>query len=168
MNLSLRSLLIITISAALWTACASKPTTPTQTDVSQQQKVADKPAATPRFGNFGFDTAGMNREVTPGDDFYSFASGTWQTETKIPADRARFGMFDLLSLEAEAHVNKIILDAEKAAALPDNQPGSNAQLIGDLYKSWMNEQAIEQAGLTPAEPGLQKIAALTTHAEAAR
>lgn len=169
MKLSFRPLIIISISAALWTACASKPATPPSAEAQNQQKTAnDSKSVSPRFGTAGFDTQGMNREVAPGDDFYAFASGTWQQNTEIPADRARYGMFDLLSLEAEAQVNQIILDSEKSAAQSNPQPGSNTQLIGDLYKSWMNEQAIEQAGLTPAQPYLKKIAALTTHEQAAR
>jgi putative endopeptidase len=34
------------------------------------------PAAKPGWGSFGVDTAGMNRTVHPGDDFWSYVNGT--------------------------------------------------------------------------------------------
>ena len=63
---------------------------------------ADTPAAgpatmsleSPRYGAWGFDIAGMDRSARPGDDFYKFASGTWDANTAIPRDRTRYGNFD--------------------------------------------------------------------------
>jgi putative endopeptidase len=121
------------------------------------------PAEPPRFGTFGFDIEGMNPAVHPGDDFYEYANGAWNEATEIPSDRARYGVFDMLSLEAEAHVNELILAASEAGG----EPGSNNRLIGDLYASWMNEEAIEEAGLAPAEPYLETIAAIESHDDAA-
>ena len=34
-------------------------------------------AGRPQYGTFGFDVAGMDRSVAPGDDFFDFANGTW-------------------------------------------------------------------------------------------
>ena len=117
----------------------------------------------PRFGTFGFDAAGMNRDVAPGDDFNRFANGAWLDATEIPSDRSRYGMFTLLSEEAEEDVQAIIDDA----AAEGGEAGSNSQLVGDLYASWMNADAIEAAGLDPARPYLAEIDAVTSHDEAA-
>src|SRR3569832_2950118 len=54
---------------------------------------ADSAVAAPRFGTWGFDTAGMDKSVRPGDDFYRYASGTWARNASIPPDRARYGSF---------------------------------------------------------------------------
>lgn len=35
----------------------------------------------------GVDLAGMDRSVKPGDDFFSYANGTWIKSTEIPVDR---------------------------------------------------------------------------------
>ena len=117
----------------------------------------------PRFGSFGFDDAGMDRSVTAGDDFNRFANGVWIDTTELPSDRSRYGVFTLLAEEAEEDVRAIIDDAtaEGGAA------GSNSQLVGDLFASWMNADAIEGRGLTPVEPYLAEIAAIETHADAA-
>ncbi len=173
MTMPLRQLLFGGATIALVTAslasCASGPATPDQEEPAQSAKESgaetadDTQASAPRFGSFGFDLDGMNRDIDPGDDFYAFASGVWAEETDIPSDRARYGVFDMLSLEAEEHVNQIILEAQETGG----DPGTNNRLIGDLYSSWMNEEAIEEAGLTPAEPYLEEIAALESHEEAA-
>ena len=119
--------------------------------------------ADPRFGTFGFDTSGMNSEIDPGDDFYRYANGTWLETTEIPADRSNFGMFTALSIEADEQVEAIIEEAAADAA----QPGSNAQLVGDLFKSWMDAETINARGLAPARPYLDEIASVETHDAAA-
>src|SRR6187402_1958687 len=53
-------------------------------------------AGAPTYGTFGFDTAGMDKSVKPGDNFYNYASGTWQKTTVIPQDRSSYGMFHKL------------------------------------------------------------------------
>ena len=50
--------------------------------VSAQTSAASPPisaaaAARPQYGTFGFDTAGMDRSVAPGDNFFDYSNGTW-------------------------------------------------------------------------------------------
>ena len=42
------------------------------------------------------DTAGMDRSVKPGDNFFEYANGTWLKDTEIPADRSSFGVGSIL------------------------------------------------------------------------
>ena len=56
--------------------------------------------------------------------------------TEIPADRGRYGTFDILREPAEEHVRTII---EQVAA-GDAAPGSVARKVGDLYASFMAEE----------------------------
>jgi putative endopeptidase len=120
-------------------------------------------ADAPRYGTFGFDVAGMNASIHPGNDFNRFANGTWLTETELPGDRSRYGTFSILAEEAEEHVQAIINDAMAEGG----EPGSNSQLVGALYSSWMNADAIEAAGTAGLEPFLAEIAAIETHDDAA-
>ncbi len=108
----------------------------------------------PRFGGFGFDATGMNAERDPGDDFYRFANEAWLERTEIPGDRSNYGTFTMLSIEADENVRTIV---EEAAAREDAAPGSNDQLVGDLFKSWMDAETIEAHGLDPARPYLHQI-----------
>ena len=62
----------------------------------QPPKAPAAPAKKPAYGSFGFDEAGMDKSIAPGDDFYGYANGTWAKTTAIPADRSNFGMFTVL------------------------------------------------------------------------
>ncbi|MCP4301407.1 MAG: M13 family peptidase, partial [Gammaproteobacteria bacterium] len=44
----------------------------------------------------GIDTSGMDTSVRPGEDFFTYMNGTWVEKTEIPADKPRYGTFDLL------------------------------------------------------------------------
>lgn len=121
-----------------------------------------KPA--PKYGGFGFDTAGMDRAVAPGDNFYSYANGGWMKTTEIPADRGSYSTFNVLGEMATARTRAIVEDQAKANA----PAGSEARKIGDYYASFMDEAAIEAAGATPLEPELARIAAIKTRADLSR
>ena len=114
------------------------------------------------FGAWGFDLAGRDTAVKPGDDFNEYANGTYLRTTEIPADKARFGPFDVLYENAQAQLRDII---ETSAASPDN---ANAQKVGALYASFMNETRIEQLGAQPLAADLAAVRAVTDHAGAAR
>uniref|UniRef100_UPI0028A59547 M13 family metallopeptidase n=1 Tax=Brevundimonas sp. TaxID=1871086 RepID=UPI0028A59547 len=114
------------------------------------------------FGTWGFDLAGRDTAVKPGDDFNEYANGTYLRTTEIPADKARFGPFDVLYENAQAQLKSII---EASAANPVN---ANAQKVGALYASFMDEARIEQLGATPLAADLAAVKAVTDHAGMAR
>lgn len=102
----------------------------------------------------GFDITRMDKDAKACDDFYQFANGSWNKSTEIPADRARFGSFDILS---DNNRNKLHQILEASAKNTKAAQGSDEQLIGDFYASCMDEAAIEAAGTKPLEPYLEKI-----------
>lgn len=102
----------------------------------------------------GVDLSGMDRAVAPGDDFFSYANGTWLKTTEIPPDRSAYGissMLDELTTERTAALIKETEGSRSAA-------GSEARKIGDYYASFMDEGAIESRGLAPVKPALDRIA----------
>jgi endothelin-converting enzyme/putative endopeptidase len=113
----------------------------------------------PRFGSFGFDTAGMDPSVHPGDDFYRWANGGWDASTAIPGDRARWGMFDLLTVEAEAQVMQVIVEM----AAEEHPADSDGHRIAGLWQSWMDTDTLDARGLAPVTPWLDRIRALDSH-----
>ena len=90
----------------------------------------------------------MNRSVKPGDDFAAFAGGTWEKNTEIPADRATWGMFNVLQDVSNEQTRSIL---DQAAKTPGNK-------IGDFYASFMDEAAVNAKGIDPIKPWLAKIA----------
>ena len=121
-------------------------------------------AGKPQLGTFGYDAAGMDRTIAPGDDFYRFTNGKWDEATPIPADRSSWGGFAILRNLSDERTREVI---QQAAAMK-GAPGSNGQKVGDFYASFMDEAAIEAKGLSPVKPELDAIAALKTPAELAR
>jgi len=119
-------------------------------------------AAHSSFGAWGFDLAGRNTSVKPGDDFNEYANGTYLRTTEIPADKSRFGPFDVLYENAQSQLKSII---ETSAANPANE---NARKVGALYASFMDEAKIEQLGATPLAADLAAVKAVTDHAGMAR
>jgi putative endopeptidase len=114
--------------------------------------VASPAVGKPTYGTFGFDVAGMDRTVKPGDNFYDYANGGWQNSTTIPADRASYSMFVKLQDLSLERTRGIL---EEAAA----KPGSK---IGDFYESFMDEQAADAKGAAPIDPWLASITATTS------
>ena len=87
------------------------------------------------------------RDLTlhPGDDLYRHMNGRWMGRSTIPNDKSRYGAFTVLSEEAEKAVLDII---ESQQGQPE---GSEAKKVGDLYRSFMNEDRIEEAGFAPLQ-----------------
>jgi putative endopeptidase len=109
------------------------------------------PAPKAQFGAYGFDSAGMDGSIRPGDDFYGFANGTWAKNTVIPADKSNYGAFTALQDLSQQRVRDI-LDAAK------DDPGS---AIGAAYASFLDEATVESRGMTPIQPWLDEIRGLS-------
>jgi endothelin-converting enzyme/putative endopeptidase len=150
-NLKTGALALSVSLLALTAGCQVAPSTGEES-AEETQVAVD--ANAPRLGTFGFDAEGMDLTTEAGDDFFRYANGTWLDTTEIPSDRASYGMFTVLALEAEDDVKAII---EEAAAT-DAENGTNAQLVGDLYASWMDAETIDASGIAPAQPYLDAIA----------
>jgi len=106
----------------------------------------------------GLDLNHIDLTVRPQDDLFRFMNGKWLKESVIPDDRASDGAFYWLYEQAEKQVKQIILDQAASNAAG----GSNAQKIGDLYNSFMDEEKIEQLGITPIAKDLAAAASFKT------
>ncbi|MDH2443590.1 M13-type metalloendopeptidase [Amnibacterium sp. CER49] len=101
----------------------------------------------------GIDTATFDPRVRVQDDLFRHVNGQWLRNAEIPADRARSGAFLDLVDGAEAAVRTLIEEAQGA------EPGTEARKIGDLYTSFMAEDAVEAAGAAPLAEPLGLVAA---------
>jgi len=125
--------------------------------------VAAAPAPKPTYGDFGFDTAGMDRSVTAGNDWGRFANGTYRDRLVIPDDKARYGMFNVLGDLSQTRTRAIV----EAAAAANAPAGSEARKIGDYYASFVDTATIEKKGLTPLADDMARIAAIDDRPELA-
>ncbi|HEU0257146.1 MAG TPA: M13-type metalloendopeptidase, partial [Microbacteriaceae bacterium] len=90
----------------------------------------------------------LDPDIRPQDDLFRHVNGRWIARTQIPADRARYGSFLILTEEAQKAIRAIIEEAQGA------EPGSEARKVGDLYASFMDTAAIEARGAEPLAAGL--------------
>jgi putative endopeptidase len=118
----------------------------------------------PQFGTWGFDAAGMNKSVKPGDNFFDYTSGTWAKNTEIPADKPVWGGFVELDDLSTKRTRAII---EEAAA-SKGAAGTNARKVGDFYAAFMDEAAIEAKGSAPLKPWLDKVSGIRSTTDLAR
>ena len=95
----------------------------------------------------------LDSTVNPGNDFYQFATGGWQKLNPIPDEYARYGSFDKLREENQKQIQELIEELGKA----EHKAGTNAQKIGDLYKSGMDSVKLNADGAAPIQSKLQKI-----------
>ncbi len=113
----------------------------------------------PRFGEWGFDLSGRDTSVRPGDDFFQYANGGFVDNLVIPADRTRYGSFDLLRQLSDNRLETLV--TEIAASSP--AAGTDEQRIAGLYNSYMDEARVESLDMAPVEPMLAEIRALDSH-----
>jgi len=148
------SRILTMIAIASLTACATAP---------RESTPVAPPAAVAL--DSGLDFAGFDRAIRPQDDLFRFVNGTWLETTQIPPDRSNYGSFTLLDDEAQANVRALV---EQAAQTPAKQPGSDAQKIGDFYRSFMDTARADALGVTPLAPELRRIDALSSRDDVIR
>ena len=117
--------------------------------------------ATPALAQTGSPGSGIDRSqfdttVRAQDDFNQYVSGTWYKNTEIPADKSSWGSFEILHEMTQAQLREIV----EAAAKTPAKPGSEAQKIGDLYASFMDDKTREALGVKPIAKEMARIAAL--------
>ena len=98
----------------------------------------------------GIDLSHVEAEVRPQDDLFGHVNGRWLTEYTIPGDRATDGAFRTLYDRAEEQVRELIMQAS-------GEPGTDEQRIGDLYASFLDEDAVERRGVQPLLDEMARI-----------
>ena len=114
----------------------------------------------PRFGGWGMDPAGIDHTVRPGDDFFAYANGKWANGEVIPDQYPYSGNALALRLGADRAVRAIVDDL---ASTP-HPDGAIEQRIADSYRAYMDQSAIDAAGIAPAKPFLDAIMAASSRA----
>ena len=120
-------------------------------------------AQAPRMGPWGFDLAGRDTKVKPGDDFFLYANGSYLRTLEIPADRSRFGAFESLNELSQSRMHVVV---DKAAA--DRSASGDIAKVGVLYRGFMDEAKVNRLGAAPMGADLAAIRAEKTRSDIAR
>jgi putative endopeptidase len=146
----------------LWESAAAttEPGGESAVDPSEPTSVEAKP-----MGPWGFDLAGMDRSIRPGDDFAGFASGKWLATTKIPADKSRYGGFDILRDLSDFRVKKLLEEIQKSATTLPSEASVEAVdrvKLAELFSSYLNQAEADRKDVSPILPMLAAIKAIST------
>src|SRR5690348_10896256 len=134
-----KPLLLVFASALALGACH----TSTSENAVQEQKQGT---------GIGIDLSWMDKSVVPGDDFFSYANGTWVKNTPIPADRSRIGGFYIADLQREKNTRELF-----DGILKSKPTSGTDALIANYYNAYVNTDAIDRAGLAPAKADMDAI-----------
>ncbi len=119
-----------------------------------------QPKKTPPPPKKYIDKSNMDASVKPGDNFYSYANGTWVKNNPVPGSKTRWGSFDELREESSKRLQVLLEDAAK-----NTGRDRKTQIIGDLYASGMDSAAIEAKGYQPIKPTLDRLSGLKSNTE---
>ena len=102
-----------------------------------------------------FTQSDLDSSVDACTDFGGHVNGKWLAANDIPGDRTSWGAFEMLDERSKAVQRQL---AEQAAALED--ASGVEKIVGDLWATGMNAEAINAAGITPIKGHLDAISAL--------
>ncbi|MGD0791236.1 MAG: M13 family metallopeptidase [Terriglobales bacterium] len=105
----------------------------------------------------GLDKSLMDTTADPCVDFYQYACGNWSKLHPIPSDSPYSDQFYNL----EQYNRQVLHGILEKAAADDPSRDANTRKIGDYYASCMDEAAVQQKGLAPLQPELDRISGLT-------
>jgi putative endopeptidase len=143
-----RAILATTISLFALASPVCAQTKPETAASTQQSSASATDAA--QIGSYGFDAAGMDQSVKPGDNFYDYANGKWAKATPIPADKSNYGSFNLLSDLSEVRTREML----------DSVANDANSKIGRAYATYLDRDGIDAQGLRPIAKWLGQINAL--------
>ena len=103
----------------------------------------------------------MDATVKPGDDFAQYATGHWGDFNPQPPEYPSWGAFNKLAEEN----TKTLAGLIQEIAAKDNEKGSIAQKIGDLYTMAMDSTRLNADGAAPLRAHLAELDAIKTREE---
>ncbi|MEO1475587.1 MAG: M13 family metallopeptidase [Pseudomonadota bacterium] len=170
----MKNLLLATTMLALFAGCSadddgvSSPLNAANAEAaSTESTFVPRPIETTSrddWGSFGLDLISIKESIHPGDNFFEHVNGQWLDTFEMPADRSRYGSFSILREKSEQRVRNIIDELAATSPSPETIEGK----IAAIYTAFMDVEAIELAGITPAQPYLNRIAAISTREDLAR
>jgi putative endopeptidase len=156
----LRPAICLVVPLLLTTACSGNRAQPAQSATPAATQPAAASGDQSHDQSHDIDRGAVDSSVVPGNDFFRYANGGWLQKAEIPPDRSSTGVWSTLFDLSQKRTHELF--EQLASAKP--AAGSDEQRIGDYYATFMDEQAIEKAGLAPLRDELATISAMqNTH-----
>ncbi len=127
---------------------------------AQTANTAAPAAATPQTYSLipALDKSLTDTTADPCVDFYQYACGHWAKLHPIPSDSPESDQF----YNMEQYNRQVLHGILEKAGVDDPSRDANTRKIGDYYASCVDDAAVQQKGLAPLKPELDRIEALTS------
>ncbi len=102
------------------------------------------------------DVSYMDKTVRPQDDFFQFSNGTWCKNNPVPNSESRWGSFNELDQRNKKVLKEILAEVQSSKGAK----GSDAQMLGDYYASYVNMEARNKLGYGAISGKIAKIEAI--------
>jgi putative endopeptidase len=104
-----------------------------------------------------FDVSQIDSTINPCEDFEQYAVGNWLKDNPVPESESRWGSFNIVHDANEIKLKAIVDQAAGTKA----EKGSPLQQVGDFYTSALDSTTTNELGITPIQPLLDQISAVT-------
>ncbi len=127
---------------------------------AQTANTAAPAAATPQTYSLipALDKSLTDTTADPCVDFYQYACGHWAKLHPIPSDSPESDQF----YNMEQYNRQVLHGILEKAGVDNPSRDANTRKIGDYYASCVDDAAVQQKGLAPLKPELDRIEALTS------
>lgn len=92
----------------------------------------------------------MDENIRPQDDFFQYSVGAWRAANPVPESESRWGSFNELDKSNKDKIKQILNDA----AANNQERGSQNQILGDYYTSYVDMARRNELGLKPIDKEL--------------
>lgn len=102
----------------------------------------------------------LSDSVSPGEDFYRYVNQDWIDNAKLPMGMGTIDNFTQLYMKTEEQLNEIIRQLQTS---PESDLTHNQRNVRNAYLSYLNDSAIEKAGLVPIQNDITAIRKAKNH-----
>lgn len=99
------------------------------------------------------DGKGLNKAVSPKEDFYKYVNSTWQENHPLTPEYSRYGQFNILNDSTETRVRRLVM----GLSATNPAKGTDAYKIASIYELAMDSVRRNKLGAEPIKPLLAKI-----------
>lgn len=121
------------------------------------------PASKPVLGTWGVETQNISTTLRPGDDFYRYVNEGWLKTAAPPPGLPYANAFVDAYLRTQGQLAELMAKIE-AGTFPQ---GSDEQMIGALYKSYVDMDTRNARGLSPIKAEVDALLKVASREEAA-
>jgi putative endopeptidase len=134
----------------------------TSCKVTTSETTSKETVSTPSKGsNKSIDEDFMSKSIKANEDFFLFSNEEWIKNNPVPASESRWGSFNELDKSNKEKLIAILEECKNGK----NEKGSDAQLLGAYYASFMDFESRNKKGFTPIQDDLDKIQAIKSKSE---